>query len=587
LIKVCKPSGDPTLPRGVLGGPHRATGMFTRADIDETDVQVDAFNSSAMTNVYCGLTKDETPEVGVRVLEQEPVQVSITNEDIPTDVIVELAVLSNLDCPAEWKAAYGTTPKPRIVVGGKQLSKMTILASNVPPGGTMGAPETRLATVDYEVYCDAGSHPVDMTVNLTPTPMSDPDMLDNQCQNHVIVTASDVDVDEDGVVNWEDNCPWEPNLDQTDTDGDGVGDICDNCSVLANPDQTDTDSDGQGDACDADDDNDTIIDTADNCPLVVNPDQTDTDGDALGDACDPDDDNDTVLDGDDANPLDPYVCQDLDSDTCDDCSLLGQPDPSDDGIDTDTDGACNAGDVCTSDPNNDTDNDGICVGNGYLPPKTGDNDNCPDDPNPLQENHDGDALGDACDPDDDDDTVLDGGDTDPLNDLVCQDLDSDTCDDCSVLGEPDPSDDGTDADADGACNAGDNCPNHYNPNQTDSDGDDWGDACDNCPATATAWYVPLADDDCDGFTTADEEYAGTDPLDACPEDLGHDVWPPDIDMNTVVDVTDAMLFLAAFPSAEGMPNYSRRLDVAQANGVINVTDALRFLPHFPGACTNP
>ena len=48
----------------------------------------------------------------------------------------------------------------------------------------------------------------------------------------------------------EDNCPSDPNPDQTDTDSDGVGDACDNCPSNANADQADFDADGLGDICD-------------------------------------------------------------------------------------------------------------------------------------------------------------------------------------------------------------------------------------------------------------------------------------------------------------------------------------------------
>jgi len=41
-----------------------------------------------------------------------------------------------------------------------------------------------------------------------------------------------------------------------------------------------------------------------------------------------------------------------------------------------------------------------------------------------------------------------------------------------------------DADADGVCDAIDNCPNVYNPDQKDTDGDGYGDACDLCPKVA-------------------------------------------------------------------------------------------------------
>ncbi len=134
------------------------------------------------------------------------------------------------------------------------------------------------------------------------------------------------DIDDDGIPDTLDNCPYTFNTDQNDEDVDGFGDLCDdctdtdgdgfgnpgfprnicevdNCPDSANADQLDTDGDGIGDVCDDDDDNDTVLDSLDNCPLVFNPDQLDTDGDTLGNVCDDDDDNDTVLDSLDNCPL--------------------------------------------------------------------------------------------------------------------------------------------------------------------------------------------------------------------------------------------------------------------------------------------
>ncbi len=48
---------------------------------------------------------------------------------------------------------------------------------------------------------------------------------------------------------------------------------------------------------------------------------------------------------------------------------------------------------------------------------------------------------------------------------------------------------GDDPDGDGICNAFDNCPFVYNPNQSDIDGDGIGDACDPCPYDPTNTQV--------------------------------------------------------------------------------------------------
>ncbi|UCE17791.1 MAG: DUF362 domain-containing protein [Gemmatimonadota bacterium] len=95
------------------------------------------------------------------------------------------------------------------------------------------------------------------------------------------------DVDDDGIADWNDNCPDDYNPEQDDGDGDEIGDVCDNCQDDFNPDQADGDYDGTGDACDqcTDTDDDGYGDPGystntcdeDNCPETFNPDQIEVD----------------------------------------------------------------------------------------------------------------------------------------------------------------------------------------------------------------------------------------------------------------------------------------------------------------------
>ncbi len=108
------------------------------------------------------------------------------------------------------------------------------------------------------------------------------------------------------------------------------------------------------------------------------------------------------------------------------------------------------------------------------------------------------------------------GDPDSDADGTC-----DAADDCPAAANPDQADsdgDGLgdacdpcafgDLDDDGACDAADNCPGLPNVGQADADADGVGDACDNCPGAANA---SQADSDGDG------------PGDACDARTVHDV----------------------------------------------------------------
>ena len=118
-----------------------------------------------------------------------------------------------------------------------------------------------------------------------------PNEPDDRDPTWVLSTApvfppNEPDGDGDGVLDFFDNCPSDPNPEQFDQDNDSIGDACDNCPNNRNSDQADSDGDSLGDACDDDIDGDNVPNELDNCPYAFNENQLDDDQDGVGNTCD-------------------------------------------------------------------------------------------------------------------------------------------------------------------------------------------------------------------------------------------------------------------------------------------------------------
>lgn len=277
----------------------------------------------------------------------------------------------------------------------------------------------------------------------------------------------------------------------TDSDSDGFAqeiDDCNDADSSINPTGIEQDN-GIDDNCNGqtdegfDPDGDGISNSSDNCDLVSNSDQADLDGDGLGDACDQDDDNDGVFD------------------SSDECPLVA--------------GIANG---CL-----DADGDGI--GDPF--------DNC-SQPNPGQEDSNGDSIGDACQ-DQDSDSVLDPFDQCPtipgsLN--GCPDADGDNssvnvdCDDSDSRifpGAPEL-DDGKDNDCNGIVDDG---------LDTDSDGFTpiFGGDCNDSDSTLNPLAAEIPDgidNNCDGVVLpeeSDDDSDGVSELQGDCDDTNNTIFP--------------------------------------------------------------
>ena len=309
------------------------------------------------------------------------------------------------------------------------------------------------------------------------------------------LVGRDDDNDNDGLAAWEEAALGTSDSD-ADSDSDGISDAAElldgtdpadglNCAGCSNPGEPDVDADDDG-----------TVDDADNCPDIANADQRDSDyvegapADG-GDACDDDDDNDGVVDIHDALPRDPT-----------------------ESVDTDGDGVGDNGDLCPLDATDDTDGDLVCDGDDAFPADPdesadGDADGAGDNSDlcPTEDASGYDLDVDGCLDDSDGDALTDDLDGCPTEDATGWDLDGDGC--------LDDSDGDTITDDEDACPSGDD--------RVDADADGAADFCDMCPDD------PLNDQDGDNLCTG---------VDECPNDYSDGAGSDDTDGDTVCNSED-------------------------------------------------
>jgi hypothetical protein len=101
-----------------------------------------------------------------------------------------------------------------------------------------------------------------------------------------------------------------------------------------------------------------------------------------------------------------------------------------------------------------------------------------------------------------------------------------------------------------------------------------------CPGgIVPPWLIPSGDLDCDGFTTTQENFVGTNPNLAC----GPNAWPVDLNNDGKVTLADITPLVLAYNATAPGPPYSVRYDLSMDNK-ITLADIVNFVLFYNQSC---
>ncbi len=311
---------------------------------------------------------------GVFVFTDDVISRPITAATYTSDVLSRASTVSSYQADTNSRSVTAFTYSPDLISRAVLTANCTVVAS-----GIVGCPDC-----DNNGILDACD--IDCTA------------FDGQCNVMGCGTSDDCNVN-----GRPDECETDP-CPIVDCNLNGIDDACDlacgapggPCDIPGCGQSTDCNTNAIPDDCELDTDADGVINACDNCPIVANPGQADCDNDGVGDAC-------VIAD---CPPGDP---------SCADCNTNGIPDECETNpclaMDCNQNGIEDACDLACGAPGGPCDVPGCgqstdCNTNGIPdncePDSDADGiidacDNCPDTPNPGQQNGDTDRIGDECD----------------------------------------------------------------------------------------------------------------------------------------------------------------------------------------------